>query len=158
MLKNYLLISVRSLWKNRVYSVINVFGLAVGLTAAVLLMLWVQDERSYDGFHVQADRIYRQTSTFNQEGQQQTWTGVPAATMAFAEGWNVSKAEERNYPLSSFPRALSFSPFLCLSRDEKSASLLKRTSQNTDLISINYNTSLMLDLNWNPICICEEFS
>jgi len=84
MLKNYILISVRSLWKNRVYSVINVFGLAVGLTAAVLLLLWVQDERSYDRFHVQADCIYRQTSTFNQEGQQQTWTGVPAATMAFA--------------------------------------------------------------------------
>lgn len=84
MLKNYLLISVRSLWKNRVYSVINVVGLAVGLTAAVLLLLWVQDERSYDTFHVHADRIYRQASSFNQEGQQQTWTTVPSATMAFA--------------------------------------------------------------------------
>ncbi|MBC7920233.1 MAG: ABC transporter permease [Ferruginibacter sp.] len=84
MLQNYLTIALRSLWKSRVYSGINVFGLALGLAAAVLLLLWVQDERSYDGFHAHADRVYRQASTFSQGGQQQTWTGVPAATMAFA--------------------------------------------------------------------------
>jgi putative ABC transport system permease protein len=84
MLRNHLTIAFRSLWKNRTYSAINVFGLAVGLAAAVLLLLWVQDERSYDGFHAHADRIYRQTSTFSQDGQKQTWEGVPAATMAFA--------------------------------------------------------------------------
>lgn len=84
MLKNHLTIAFRSLWTYRAYSAINVFGLAVGLASAVLLLLWVQDERSYDGFHPQVERIYRQTSTFSQDGKKQTWTGVPAATMAFA--------------------------------------------------------------------------
>lgn len=59
MLRNYLKIAIRTLWKNRVYSAINVFGLAVGLATCLLITLYVADELSYDRHHQHADRIYR---------------------------------------------------------------------------------------------------
>lgn len=59
MLKNYLKVALRNLRRQPVYTVINVAGLTIGLTCFVLLMLFVQDERSYDRFHDNADRIYR---------------------------------------------------------------------------------------------------
>lgn len=59
MLKNYILITFRNLLKNRIYSFINIFGLAIGLTCSILILLWVQDEMSYDTFHPKADRLYQ---------------------------------------------------------------------------------------------------
>ncbi len=59
MLRNYLKIAFRHLWKNRVYSGINIFGLAVGLATCLLITLYVADELSYDRHHKLADRIYR---------------------------------------------------------------------------------------------------
>ena len=63
MIKNYLLVAVRNLMRNRGFSVINILGLAVGLTAFFLIFLWVSFETSYDSFHSKADRIYRVVST-----------------------------------------------------------------------------------------------
>ena len=68
MLTNYLKIAFRNLWKNRVYSGINVFGLAVGLATCLLLTLYVADELSYDRYHERADRIYRVVQHANWEG------------------------------------------------------------------------------------------
>lgn len=59
MLKNYLKIAVRNLWKHKGYTAINVFGLAIGLAACLLILLFVQNERSYDAFHTKKDRLYR---------------------------------------------------------------------------------------------------
>ncbi len=59
MLKNYLKIALRNLWKFKQVTFINSFGLAVGMTACILMLLWVQDELSYDRFHENADQIYR---------------------------------------------------------------------------------------------------
>ena len=59
MLRNYFKIAIRNLWKNRVYSGINVFGLAVGLATCLLITLYVADELSYDRHHERADRIHR---------------------------------------------------------------------------------------------------
>ncbi|WKN43713.1 ABC transporter permease [Tunicatimonas pelagia] len=59
MFKNYLRIAIRNLFKNKVYSFINIFGLAIGLTCSILILLWVQDETSYDSFHPKADRLYQ---------------------------------------------------------------------------------------------------
>ena len=49
----------RHLLKYKGYSAINVLGLAIGMSSCVLIMLYVQDELSYDGFHEKSDRIYR---------------------------------------------------------------------------------------------------
>lgn len=59
MLHNYIKITLRSLWKNKVFSVVNILGLSVGMTCAFLLYLYVQDELSYDQYHQDKDRIYR---------------------------------------------------------------------------------------------------
>jgi putative ABC transport system permease protein len=59
MLKNYLKIAWRNLWKQKGYASINIFGLAIGLTCFLLIILFVRFELSYDTFHKKADRIYR---------------------------------------------------------------------------------------------------
>jgi putative ABC transport system permease protein len=59
MFKNYLLITLRDIRKNKVSSVINIFGLAIGIACAFLLMLLVRYETSFDRFHKDADRIFR---------------------------------------------------------------------------------------------------
>ena len=59
MLKNYLTITLRSLRRQPGYAFINILGLAIGLAACVLIMLWVQDELAYDRSHDKADRIVR---------------------------------------------------------------------------------------------------
>ncbi len=61
MLKNYLKISLRNLRKHKGYSFINITGLAVGMASTILILLWVQDELSFDRFHQNANRIYRVT-------------------------------------------------------------------------------------------------
>ena len=59
MLKNYLKIAFRNLRRHKAYSVINVAGLAIGLACFTLIILYVQDEWSYDRYHEDADQIYR---------------------------------------------------------------------------------------------------
>lgn len=59
MLKNYALITIRNLFRNKVYSFINIAGLATGLTCSLLIFLWVQDELSFDTFHPKASRLYQ---------------------------------------------------------------------------------------------------
>ncbi len=59
MIKNYLKIALRSLWKNKVFSAINIIGLATGLAVCLLIVLYVVDELSYDKYNANADRIYR---------------------------------------------------------------------------------------------------
>jgi putative ABC transport system permease protein len=59
MLKNYFKIAFRNLFKNKVYSFINIFGLAVGIACCMLIGLYVYNEWSYDEFHSKSDRLYR---------------------------------------------------------------------------------------------------
>ncbi len=59
MFKNYLKVALRNLWKSKGFSAINIIGLAAGLGACLLIVLYVADERSYDRFNEKADRIYR---------------------------------------------------------------------------------------------------
>ncbi len=59
MIRNYLLIALRVLKKNTLFSAINIAGLSIGLAASIIIYLWVYDELSYDRFHENADRIYR---------------------------------------------------------------------------------------------------
>jgi putative ABC transport system permease protein len=59
MIKNYFKIALRNLWKNKGYSTINIFGLALGLATCLLITLYIADELSYDRFYKNADRIYR---------------------------------------------------------------------------------------------------
>lgn len=59
MFRNYIKIALRSLVKNKGYSFLNIFGLALGVSCFVLIFLFIHDELSYDRYHKKADRIYR---------------------------------------------------------------------------------------------------
>jgi ABC-type antimicrobial peptide transport system permease subunit len=59
MLKNYLKIALRSIRKHKGYSFINIAGLAVGIASALFILLWVQDELSFDRFHANAPTLFR---------------------------------------------------------------------------------------------------
>ncbi len=68
MFKSYLKIAYRNLLKNKVYSVINIAGLSIGLACTILILYYVKFETSYDKYHENADRTYRIV--------QENWTGV----------------------------------------------------------------------------------
>jgi len=59
MVGNYFTVAVRNLLRHKVFSAINILGLAVGVACCVLIALYIQDEWRYDGFHDRGDRIYR---------------------------------------------------------------------------------------------------
>src|ERR1700761_3376182 len=59
MLKNYIKTAWRNLLKNKFYSLINIAGLTAGLAIGILILLWVQDELSFDSFHKQAANLYQ---------------------------------------------------------------------------------------------------
>ena len=70
MFKNYFKIALRNLQRNKVFSFINIVGLALGLACAMLIILYVKDEVSYDRFHKEEKNIYRITSIMNFGGQE----------------------------------------------------------------------------------------
>ncbi len=78
MLKNIVKLSLRNFWKYKAYSVINLLGLATGIACFVLILLWVQDELSFDRFHANGDRIVRVVQLDTEEpGQGISRVGAP---------------------------------------------------------------------------------
>ncbi len=59
MFRNYLKLAFRNLSRQKAFSIINIAGLAIGLASSFMILLWVQDELSYDRFHSKANRTYR---------------------------------------------------------------------------------------------------
>ena len=81
MIQNYLKIAFRNLLRNKVFSVINILGLALGMTCSLMIMLWVQDERSVDAFHTNKNQLYRiyMKEFFSGKTQGVIWTPGPLA-------------------------------------------------------------------------------
>jgi putative ABC transport system permease protein len=65
--------------KQKIYSIINMGGLAVGMACCILILLWVQDELSYDTFHANGGRIYRIVCTDNWAGKADKFSVTPPA-------------------------------------------------------------------------------
>ncbi|MEJ7680654.1 MAG: ABC transporter permease [Segetibacter sp.] len=61
MLKNYFKIALRNILRHKAFSILNITGLAIGMACSILILLWVQNELSYDRFHANADQLYRLT-------------------------------------------------------------------------------------------------
>ena len=85
MLKNYIKITWRNIKNNKVYSLINIMGLAVGMTCCILILLWVKDELGYDKFHENYSNIYQT----NVELQGTKYSSNPLA---------LAKALKNKYP------------------------------------------------------------
>jgi len=59
MLKSYIIVALRNLWRHRGYTLINVFGLTIGIASSIFILLYVINELTYDRFHEKSDQIYR---------------------------------------------------------------------------------------------------
>ena len=68
MISNYILVALRSLKKNKLYSIINILGLTLGITACLLIGLYIWQETHYDSFHLNKDRIMRVTMEIGAAG------------------------------------------------------------------------------------------
>lgn len=90
MFKNYLKIAFRNLWRHKGFSLLNILGLAIGMTASFLILLYVNFELSYDSFHTKGDQIYRvvadiKTPSENIEASTVAWAVLPNITKEFPE-------------------------------------------------------------------------
>ena len=79
MFKNYLKIAFRNIKRHKGYSFINIFGLAVGMAFCILIILWVQDEFSYNQFHENRDNLYIVGTHSHYGNQIRTSAGTPPA-------------------------------------------------------------------------------
>lgn len=78
MFKNFFKIAIRNLWRNKGFSAINIFGLAIGMASALLIFLWIQNEVSMDRFHKKGDRIYwMYNRDKDSEGNKWAWGNTP---------------------------------------------------------------------------------
>lgn len=86
MFKSYFLTTWRNLVKNKFYSLINIAGLTTGLAVGLLILLWVQDERSFDRFHRHKDQLYRLENRVGTGVSRHIWTvtNAPIAVNAQA--------------------------------------------------------------------------
>ena len=85
MFKNYLKIALRNVKKQKGYAFINIAGLAIGMAACIMILLWVHDEMSYDTYHENADRIYRLTIDANLGSQMAAPVSMPPVGQAMVQ-------------------------------------------------------------------------
>lgn len=78
LIKNYITTGLRHIYRQKLFSIINIFGLAIGLSCVMLIALFVRDEINYDTFWTKADDIYRVQSSLTAPGRDpETIVGVP---------------------------------------------------------------------------------
>ncbi|HSC38403.1 MAG TPA: ABC transporter permease, partial [Chitinophagaceae bacterium] len=76
-LKNFFKITFRNLWRSKGFSVINIAGLAIGMAAAVLILLWVQNEISTNRFFTHTDRLYQMYNRDKFGGETHAFMATP---------------------------------------------------------------------------------
>lgn len=94
MIKNYIKIAWRNIQKNKGYSTINIIGLAIGLACCLLIAIYVQNELSYDKYHVNKERIYRIVHDYKDVSsteQHQIWGNGPIGEAIKADFPEIEK-------------------------------------------------------------------
>src|SRR3972149_1951112 len=81
MLKNYLKISFREIYNNKIFSIIHILGVAIGIAAFLLILRYAQFELSYDNFYKNADNIYRVRQDRYDKGKLSTTWGAGCAAI-----------------------------------------------------------------------------
>jgi len=77
MLKNYFKIAFRNLARSKGFSAINISGLAIGMGSAILILLWIQNEMSFDRFYPKSDRLYMMHNRDKFNGEMWAWASTP---------------------------------------------------------------------------------
>jgi putative ABC transport system permease protein len=111
MFKNYLTITLRNFLNHKTHSLINIFGLALGLTICILILLWVQDEIGFDRFHINAASIYRVVVELKNGERSSKIATTPAPLAALLK---------EKYPeIISYARIYNYDDILIQSGDQK---------------------------------------
>jgi putative ABC transport system permease protein len=115
MIKNYLNTAWRNLVRNKFFSAINILGLALGLTCSLLIILWVQDERSVDAFHAHGKELYQVYERMYFDGKiladyptqgilaQELKRVIPEIEYSSSLEWNTTNTFEANHKISKMP-------------------------------------------------------
>jgi putative ABC transport system permease protein len=131
MIKNYLKIAWRNLMKNKVFSLINIFGLSIGLTCCMLISLYIYSEMSYDSYHKNGDRVYLLGTDFMMEGKSQ-----PAANSAAPLGKTMQ---------AEFPEIQDQARIMQLFSDDKT--LIRETGSSGNLKTFYETKGFLADSN-----------
>jgi len=106
MFKNYVKISLRNIKKQKVYSLLNIAGLTIGMSCCILIMLFIQDELSYDKFHKNGDRIFRVVASTSDDNIPTNANGIfgtgPALKREFPEVLEFARIREMGYGTKIF--------------------------------------------------------
>ena len=89
MFRNYFKVAIRNLWKRKVYTFINILGLATGMTVCLLIVMFIQSELSYDNFQQRADQIFRVVLDRRYPGRSTSYSIIPSS---------IGGAIKREYP------------------------------------------------------------
>src|SRR5580765_4933806 len=84
MIRNFFIIAWRNLWRNKIFSVIKILGLSIGLTVCMLIFLYTKDEISYDQFHENKAQIFRIMQTWQMGKDPTQKLGITNAVMGEA--------------------------------------------------------------------------
>lgn len=93
MIKNYFKTAWRSIWRQKVFSFINIAGLAIGMAGAILILLWLQNEISFDKFHLNKDRLYEAYGLTNNTGSHPYAINKTSQPLAHALKQNYGEVE-----------------------------------------------------------------
>ena len=111
MLRNYFKIAVRNLFRDRSFSFINILGLAIGMASAILILLWVQNEISFDRFHIKGTRLYEVWE--NDISDNQINTGVATPQL-------MGPALKNDYPEIEASSRIGWNNFILFNYKDKS--------------------------------------
>jgi putative ABC transport system permease protein len=103
MIKNYLKITWRNLLRHKAFSMINITGLAIGMASSALILLWIQNEVSYDKFHTKAGRLYEVYNRSVFDGKLWCWGTTPKV---------MAKTLKEEYPQMEEVTRTTFAGFL----------------------------------------------
>lgn len=116
MFKNYLKVTWRNLLKNKTFTGINIAGLAVGMASAALILFWVQNEVSYDQFHIGKDRLFQMYNKSFFDGKMICWGTTPKPMMKalkqdYPQVEQASRTDRANYLFSIGDKRLTLQGF-----------------------------------------------
>src|SRR5450432_4556499 len=77
MIRNFLLVAIRNLRRNKIFSTINILGLSIGMASSILILLWIQNEVSFDRFHAKGDRLFLIYNLDKIDGEVLAWPATP---------------------------------------------------------------------------------
>ncbi len=142
MLKNYLKVALRNLLRNKGFSAINIFGLAIGMASAMLILLWIKNEVSYDQFHDKKDRIYNVWNRAVFSDKLQCWSTTPKV---------LARTLEKDFPEVEQAARVNWQSNMLLTVGEK------RLTVQGNIVDSNFLEIFSFQLlNGNPASVLDD--